>query len=194
MLPRESRSVSITQEKIMKTNLAVAALAILAISACSTASKVTTAETPAQEPAASGAQATPSTETGTISSAEVETSNLTAQLDEMKKQSVYFDFGEFEVKAEYRELIQRQAEFLKAHANVIVTLEGNADERGSSEYNLALGDRRANAVRKALEVMGVPDSQIKTVSLGEEHPMLTCHEEQCWKENRRTDFVGKAGP
>ena len=178
----------------MKTNLAMVVLVSLAISACSTAPKVTTVETPAQEAAASGAQATPSTETGTISSAEVETSNLTAQLDEMKKQSVYFDFGEFEVKPEYRELIQRQAEFLKAHANVIVTLEGNTDERGSSEYNLALGDRRANAVRKALEVMSVPDSQIKTVSLGEEHPRLTCHEEQCWKENRRTDFVGKAGP
>ena len=178
----------------MKTNLVVLALVTLAISACSTASKETTAEAPAQEAAASGAQATPSTETGTISSAEVETSNLTAQLDEMKKQSVYFDFGEFEVKPEYRELIQKQAEFLKAHANVIVTLEGNTDERGSSEYNLALGDRRANAVRKALEVMGVPDSQIKAVSLGEEHPRLTCHEEQCWQENRRTDFVGKAGP
>jgi len=178
----------------MKTNLAVAALAILAISACSTTPKVTPAETPAQEPAASGAQTTPSTETGTISSPEVETSNLAGRLDEMQKQSVYFDFGEFEVKPEYRELIQRHAEFLKAHANVIVTLEGNTDERGSSEYNLALGDRRANAVRKALEVMGVPESQIKTVSLGEEHPRQTCHEEQCWQENRRTDFVGKEGP
>lgn len=178
----------------MKTNLAVAALAILAISACSTAPRVTTAETPAQESAASGVQATPSTETGTISSAEVKTGDLTAQLDEMKKQSVYFDFGEFEVKPEYRDLVQRQAEFLKEHANVVVTLEGNTDERGSSEYNLALGDRRASAVRKALEVMGVPESQIKTVSLGEEHPRLTCHEEPCWKENRRTDFVGKSGP
>jgi peptidoglycan-associated lipoprotein len=178
----------------MKTKLTLAVLAILAISACSTASKVTPAETPAQESAANNAQATPPAETGTVSTAEVETGDLTAQLDEMKKQSVYFDFGETVIKPEYSGRIQRQAEFLKAHGNVDVTLEGNADERGSSEYNLALGDRRANAVRKALEVMGVPDSQIKTVSLGEEHPMLTCHEEQCWKENRRTDFVGKAGP
>ncbi len=178
----------------MKTNLAMAVLAILAVSACSTASKVTTAETPGQEPAASGVQATPSTETGTISSAEVETSNLTAQLDEIKKQSVYFDFGDFVIKPEYSALIQRHADFMKAHPNAVVTLQGNTDERGSSEYNLALGDRRANVVRKALEVLGVPDSQIKTVSLGEEHPRLTCHEEQCWKENRRTDFVAKAGP
>lgn len=177
----------------MKTNLAVAALAILAISACSTASKVTTAETPAQESAANNAQATPPAETSSISSAEVESSNLAARLDEMNKQSVYFDFGETVIKPEYHELIQRQAEFMKAHANAVATLQGNADERGSSEYNLALGDRRANAVRKALEVIGVPDSQIRIVSLGEEHPRLTCHEEQCWKENRRTDFVYKAG-
>lgn len=175
----------------MKTNLAVMALATLAITACSTASKVMTAEAPVQESAAKNVQATPSTETSTISSAEVESSNLAAQLDEMNKQSVYFDFGETVIKPEYRELIQKQAEFMKAHPNAVVTLEGNTDERGSSEYNLALGDRRANAVRDALELIGVRDSQIKTVSLGEEHPRLTCHEEQCWKENRRTDFDGK---
>jgi peptidoglycan-associated lipoprotein len=178
----------------MKTNLAVLALATLAITACSTASKVTTAEAPTQEAAATSAQATPEAETNTVRSAEVSSSDLTAQLDEMNRQSVYFDFGDTVIKPEYRELIQKQAEFLKAHANAVVTLEGNTDERGSSEYNLALGDRRANAVRHALELIGVPDSQIKTVSLGEEHPRLTCHEEQCWKENRRTDFVGKAGP
>jgi peptidoglycan-associated lipoprotein len=177
----------------MKMNLAMAALATLAISACSTASKVTTAETPPQEVTANNGQATPATETNFIRSADVNSNNLTAPPDEMQKQSVYFDFGEIVIKPEYRELIQKQAEFMKTHANAVVTLEGNTDERGSSEYNLALGDRRANAVRKALEVMGVPDSQIRTVSLGEERPKLTCHEEQCWKENRRTDFVGKAG-
>lgn len=177
----------------MKTNLVMAALAVLAISACSTASKETTAEAPPQEATANNGQAAPATETNSIRSADVNSSNLATQSDEMHKQSVYFDFGGIVIKPEYRELIQKQAEFLKAHANAVVTLEGNTDERGSSEYNLALGDRRANAVRKALEVIGVPDSQIRTVSLGEEHPRLTCHEEQCWKENRRTDFVGKAG-
>jgi peptidoglycan-associated lipoprotein len=173
----------------MKTNLAMVAFVTLAISACSTAPTVTTEETPSQEAATSGAQTAP--ETGTIRSAGVTSSDLAAQLDEMQKQSVYFDFGETVVKPEYSGLIQQHAEFMKAHANAVVTLQGNADERGSSEYNLALGDRRANAVRKALELIGVADSQIKTVSLGEEHPRLTCHEEQCWKENRRVDFIGK---
>jgi peptidoglycan-associated lipoprotein len=178
----------------MKTNLAVALLATFAIAACSTAPTQTTAEAPAQPAAANKAQVGTEAETGTLRSAEVSTSDLSAQLNEMQKQSVYFDFGEFVVKPEYSGLIQRHAEFLKAHPNTIVTLQGNTDERGSSEYNLALGDRRANAVRKALEVLGVPDSQIRTVSMGEEHPRLTCHEEKCWKENRRTDFIGKLGP
>lgn len=178
----------------MKTNLAVAVLATLAISACSTASKETTTEAPPQGATTNNEQAIPATETNPIRSSDVSSSNLAAQLDDMQKQSVYFDFGEFVIKPEYRGLIQKHAEFMKAHTNTVVTLEGNADERGSSEYNLALGDRRANAVRKALEVIGVPDSQIKTVSLGEEHPRKTCHEELCWKENRRTDFVGKVGP
>jgi len=177
----------------MKTNLAVAVLATLAISACATTPKETTAEAPAQEATESKAQITPEAETGTVRSAEVSSSDLTAQLDEMQKQSVYFDFGEFVIKPEYSALIQRHADFMKAHSNAVVTLQGNADERGSSEYNLALGDRRANVVRKALEVLGVSDNQIRTVSLGEEHPRMTCHEEQCWKENRRTDFIGKLG-
>jgi peptidoglycan-associated lipoprotein len=175
----------------MKMNLAIAVLAILAITACSTASKETTA--PPQEAATNNTQAAPATETNTLRSSEVSSSSLAAQLDELQKQSVYFDFGEFVIKPEYRGLIQKYAEFMKVHTNTVVTLEGNADERGSSEYNLALGDRRANAVRKALEVIGVADSQIKTVSLGEEHPRMTCHEEKCWKENRRTDFIGKVG-
>jgi peptidoglycan-associated lipoprotein len=177
----------------MKTNLAAAVFAILAISACSTASKETTAEAPAQEASTDNAQATSEAETNTIRSAGVSSSDLAAQLDEMQKQSVYFDFGEFIIKPEYNALIQRHAEFMKAHPNAVITLQGNTDERGSSEYNLALGDRRADVVRKALEVLGVPDSQIRAVSLGEEHPRLACHEERCWKENRRTDFVGKVG-
>jgi len=168
------------------------ALASLAISACASAPtpEATTApSSPQQETAASSAAA----ETGTVSTTEVSSSNLAAQLEEMQKNSVYFDFGEFVIKPEFRDLILQRADFMKAHGDIIVTLEGNADERGSSEFNLALGDKRANAVRKSLEMLGVPESQTKTVSMGEEHPRLTCHEEQCWKENRRVDFVVKPG-
>lgn len=110
---------------------------------------------------------------------------------ELQKRSVYFDFDKYVVKPEYQSIVQRQAEFVKMHRNVIVTLEGNADERGSNEYNLSLGDKRANAVQKNMELLGVPTTQIRAVSMGEEKPRLSCHEEKCWKENRRSDFFYK---
>lgn len=175
----------------MKANLATVVLAALAISACSTTPKATTGETPIQDQAAGNDQVTATAETGTVSAADIESAKLAAQLQEMQKNGIYFDFGEFIIKPEYSGLIRQQAELMKAHGNLIVTLEGNADERGSSEYNLALGDRRANAVRNALKIAGASDSQIVIVSKGEESPRLDCHEERCWKENRRVDLLGK---
>jgi peptidoglycan-associated lipoprotein len=108
-------------------------------------------------------------------------------------QSVYFDLNEFTVKAEYQNVIQKQADYPKSHRGEALTLQGNSDERGSNEFNLALGDRRAIAVKKSLEAMGVADQQINIVSFGEEKPRLTCHEERCWSDNRRVDFIYKAG-
>ena len=121
----------------------------------------------------------------------IDSSKLATDINTLQKQSIYFDFDDFSIKPEYLNVIQQQAAFLKAHMTDIVTIEGNADERGSDEYNLALGDRRANAARKNLEQIGVSAAQIKTVSLGVEKPRLTCHEEKCWKENRRDDFIHK---
>lgn len=133
-----------------------------------------------------------------VSSAGIEAGKLTneankleSEIRELERQSVYFDFDKYVVKPEYRNIFQKQAEFIKANKNDMVTIEGNADERGSSEYNLALGDKRANAVRKNLELLGIPRDQIKTISYGEEKPQMTCHEEKCWQENRRADFVHK---
>lgn len=125
------------------------------------------------------------------STAETDSRRLAAEAEALQKQSVYFDFDMFAIKPEYRDVVQLQAAFIKAHKNSIVALEGNADERGSNEYNLALGDKRANAVRKNLELLGVPAAQIRAVSMGEEKPRLSCHEEKCWKENRRNDFIHK---
>lgn len=119
------------------------------------------------------------------------TSAQLLEVQNMQKKSVYFDRDEFIVKAEFNSLIQQQAQYAKAN-RLGITLEGNTDERGSSEYNLALGNKRANAVKKSLEIMGVPSKQINTVSFGEEKPRSTCHEEKCWQENRRVDFNGKS--
>lgn len=182
----------------MKINIAMMTIASLLISACSTTPRETTATQDTVSAAATGTAqpaAVPSDEAGVPLPAEsaVSTSALTAQMLDLQKKSIYFDFDTFTVKGEYHDLIQQQAELLKSHPNVVVTLEGNADERGSPEYNLALGNKRAYAVRKSLMILGVADKQTNSVSFGEEKPKLSCHEEKCWGENRRVDFVFKQG-
>ncbi len=127
--------------------------------------------------------------TNSLTAAEIESRKLAAEVQGLQQQSVYFDLDKSDIKPEYRSVILKQAEFIKAHKNDVVTVQGNTDERGSSEYNLALGERRANAARKSLELLNVPAAQIKTASFGLEKPRLLCHEEKCWKENRRDDFV-----
>lgn len=164
---------------------AVALLSLL-LAACASSPKTNSPQAPSP---GSGSQA--AAETGAIGKNAItsEAERLTAEIRMLGERSVYFDFDQYAVKPESRDVVSLQAAFIKAHKNDIVTLEGNADERGSNEYNLALGDRRANAVRKSLELHGVPAAQIRTVSLGEEKPRLSCHEEKCWKENRRCDFT-----
>lgn len=178
----------------MKTSLATLALISLMLSACASTPKATTAQESSQEMAVNNGQAGSASATAIAGSEDVVSSDLAAQLQAMQQKSVYFDFDEFVIKPEYHGVIEQQADFMKSHANIVVTLEGNADERGSGEYNLSLGSKRAYAVRKSLEVMGIPSRRMETVSLGEEKPRLTCHEERCWKENRRTDFITKPGP
>lgn len=126
-----------------------------------------------------------------ISAAEMELNKLAATLQQLEKQSDYFDYNKSAIKPEYLGVIQQEAAFIKDHRQDIVTLEGNADERGSDEYNLKLGSRRAIAVKKSLEKFGVQAHQIKIVSLGKQKARLSCHEEKCWKENRRVDFAHK---
>jgi peptidoglycan-associated lipoprotein len=106
----------------------------------------------------------------------------------LAKRSVFYPFDVSVVQAADRPLLEAHAKYLSAHPDQHVRLEGNCDERGSNEYNLALGQRRADGVKKLLMIGGVKESQITTVSYGEEKPKLTCHEEKCWKENRRTDL------
>jgi len=107
----------------------------------------------------------------------------------LSKRSVFFDFDRFVVKDEYRPMLEAHAGYLKSKPGARVTLEGNADERGSREYNLALGQKRAEAVRKALAVLGVSDAQMEAVSFGEEKPRNPGQTEEAYAENRRTDVV-----
>jgi len=107
----------------------------------------------------------------------------------LEKESVYFDFDKYAIKSEYLPAITEHANLANTYPQDHVTLQGNCDERGSREYNLALGQHRAEAVKKRLVLLGVPESRIETVSLGKEKPRLLCHDESCWHENRRADFV-----
>ncbi|HEY4372386.1 MAG TPA: peptidoglycan-associated lipoprotein Pal [Burkholderiales bacterium] len=107
----------------------------------------------------------------------------------LAKRSVYFDLDSFVVKDEYRSLVEAHANFMKRHGDRRVVIEGNTDERGSREYNLALGQKRSEAVRRALATLGVPDRQVEAISYGEERPKATGHDETAWAENRRADIT-----
>lgn len=126
-----------------------------------------------------------------MSQAEMELNKLAATVQQLESRSDYFDYNKSAIKPEYLALLQQEAAFIKEHKEDFVTLEGNADERGSAEYNMKLGSRRAIAVKRNLEKLGVQAKQIKVVSLGAQKARLTCHEEKCWKENRRVDFIHK---
>ena len=107
----------------------------------------------------------------------------------LAKRVIYFDFDSSEIKTEYNDLIAAHAHYLASNPTVRVRLEGNTDERGSREYNIGLGERRAQAVRRALMLQGVTEAQITTVSYGEERPAITGHTEEAWARNRRVEIV-----
>ena len=106
----------------------------------------------------------------------------------LSKRSVYFEYDSNAVKDEYRNMLQAHARYLGDNRNTNIRIEGNCDERGSREYNLALGQRRAESVKKVMTVLGVSDGRIETVSFGEEKPVATGHDEQAWSQNRRADI------
>ena len=107
----------------------------------------------------------------------------------LSKRTVYFEFDSSEIMNQDREIIQAHAQYLAANGTAAVTLEGHADERGSREYNIALGERRANAVRQLMTLMGASGQQIRTVSYGEERPVADGHTEDAWRLNRRVEII-----
>jgi peptidoglycan-associated lipoprotein len=107
----------------------------------------------------------------------------------LAKRSIYFDYDSYAVRDEYRATIDAHARFLTSERSRRVIVQGNTDERGSREYNLALGQKRAEAVRRSLTAMGVPDAQVEAVSLGEEKPRTAAQDEASFAENRRADLV-----
>ena len=107
----------------------------------------------------------------------------------LSKRSVYFEYDSDRIRDEFRPLLQAHAKYLADNAGAKMLIQGNCDERGSREYNLALGQRRAEAVRRVLVLMGAREAQIEPVSLGEEKPRCTEQIDACWAENRRGDLL-----
>ncbi|EXI86996.1 MAG: 15 kDa peptidoglycan-associated lipoprotein [Candidatus Accumulibacter regalis] len=107
----------------------------------------------------------------------------------LSKRSVYFDYDNYEVKPEYRDLVASHAKFLTQNRQFKMLIQGNTDQRGSREYNLALGQKRADAVKRMLALLGAQEEQLEAVSLGEEKPKNEGQNETAWAENRRADML-----
>lgn len=134
----------------------------------------------------------PTTDTGTVTDAtgvvdETATQGPSGEL--LSQRIVYFDFDRADIRADSQSVVASHAAFLAKNPNQKVRLEGHADERGSREYNIGLGERRAQAVRRALMLQGVTEAQITTVSYGEERPAVQGSDESAYSKNRRVELV-----
>jgi peptidoglycan-associated lipoprotein len=176
----------------MKNSIQVTLIAavLVALGACTSGTKL---DTPAGPNDTSGAARTPPANTGAIPTVTATGNELDREAKALMDKSIYFDFDSYAVKDEYRSTVDANSKFLGSHRSSKVIVQGNTDERGGSEYNLALGQKRAEAVKKQLALLGVPEMQIEAVSLGKEKPRNAGHDESAWAENRRADFVYQVG-
>jgi peptidoglycan-associated lipoprotein len=117
---------------------------------------------------------------------------LTDPKSVLSRRSIYFDLDKYEVKDEYRDLVAAHAKYLVANRGFKMLIQGNTDERGSREYNLSLGQKRSEAVKRSLVLLGATEDQVESVSLGEEKPKNPGRDEAAWSENRRADMLYKA--
>jgi peptidoglycan-associated lipoprotein len=107
----------------------------------------------------------------------------------LARRSIYYEYDQFDIKDEYRALVEAHAKFLRDNPGAKMLIQGNTDERGSREYNVGLGQRRSDGVKKMLVLLGAKDNQIESVSLGEEKPQSDGHDESAWSKNRRSDML-----
>lgn len=107
----------------------------------------------------------------------------------LAKRSIYYEFDRYDIQEEYVPIVEAHAKFLMEHGDLRMTVQGNCDDRGSREYNLALGQRRADSVKRAMVLLGVGEKQVETVSFGAEKPVAFGQDEESWAKNRRSDMV-----
>jgi peptidoglycan-associated lipoprotein len=159
-----------------------------AISACKTTEPVT------DTTATDTTEAAPVVEETTTSAAPdprdyTDSRNFDNSESLLSKRVIYFDFDKSEVRAEYRPIVAAHAAYVAANGSARVTLEGHADERGTREYNLGLGERRGNSISGLLSAAGARGGQLDTVSYGEERPVCRVSDDSCWSQNRRVEIV-----
>ena len=170
----------------MKNTISVTLLvASLALFAAGCKTKPTDA--PAQGPATTSTSDTSGLDTSAVSSDDTAIQGPSGEL--LSQRIVFFDFDRADIRADSQSIVTAHAAFLAKSPNVKVRLEGHADERGSREYNIGLGERRAQAVRRALMLQGVTEAQITTVSYGEERPAVQGSDESAYAKNRRVELV-----
>lgn len=174
------------RENQMK-KLALPALLSVLLAACSSTGTFDQTGTTVED-----RSSTPGTGVPTVTAPSPAGSGIAALTDPnniLSKRSVFFDFDQFVIKADARPLVEAHARFLVQNPQMKMLIQGNTDERGSREYNLALGQKRADAVRQALTLLGAKESQIESVSLGEEKPRCSESNEACFAQNRRGDML-----
>ncbi len=158
------------------------------MAACSTTSKGGADDSlPVRQPAPDAVQPMAAQPSGVLSKEDLAALRDPANL--LSKRSIYFDLDSSVVKQEYHQVVATHSKFLSKRSGVKVTVRGNTDERGSREYNLALGQRRADVVEMALQTQGVRDEQIDAISFGSEKPLAEGHSESAWEKNRRVDIA-----
>ena len=174
--------------KLFKAMLVV--LPIMAISACSSTSESETDATSSTESSSSSEYANNGVETGGVAPVLTPEEQQRLKYQELRKEHIiYFDFDRSSVSQQFAEVLDAHGDYLVEHPNVRVMIEGHADERGTPEYNIALGERRAKAVAKYLQGMGVQPSQMSIVRYGEEKPMDFSRNDEGFAKNRRAVLV-----
>ena len=167
----------------------------LTVSACGTTSQKPAAVEDRAAVATAPGKTIRGPETSAVDPNSVSGSNISANdprkdpANALSKRSIFFDYDSFEVKDTYRPVLEAHAGYLMSKRDSKAIIQGNTDDRGSREYNLALGQKRAEAVRKALAVMGVTEAQLEAVSFGEEKPRTEGNTEAAYADNRRADIV-----
>jgi peptidoglycan-associated lipoprotein len=171
----------------------ICALCAVLLAACqSTATKDAGAPVEERNPAAGTAAGAATSGTGAggvTGTATGQTNPLKDPNSILSKRLIYFDYDSYVVKDEYKPMIEAHARYLQTNRNARMTIQGHTDERGSREYNIALGQRRADAVKKMMLLYGATEIQIETVSFGKEKPRRDGHDEASWAENRRDEIV-----